>query len=164
MSDPVKGILSDDDFFWFLEVTLDAMVQIIADLGDEASNRKIDTPGANSPYAVVTHCLGVIEFWGGHGIAGRTVQRNRAGEFIATGSVAELLARVQVAREQLREDISEIQPALPPRGTLSPEDAAEPLGRTQGGVLMHIYEELSQHLGQMEVSRDVLNANWVRTV
>jgi hypothetical protein len=25
-------------------------------------------------------------------------------------------------------------------------------------VLLHIYEELAQHLGQMELTRDVLNA------
>ena len=27
---------------------------------------------------------------------------------------------------------------------------------TQGDVLLHVYEELAQHLGQLEVTRDVL--------
>ena len=29
---------------------------------------------------------------------------------------------------------------------------------TQGDVLLHVYEELAQHLGQLEVTRDVLLA------
>jgi hypothetical protein len=33
-----------------------------------------------------------------------------------------------------------------------------PLGRTQGGVAVHIYEELAQHRGQMELTSDVLRA------
>jgi hypothetical protein len=36
------------------------------------------------------------------------------------------------------------------------DDGAIPVGRTQGGALFHIYEELSQHLGQMELTRDIL--------
>ncbi|MCA0337442.1 MAG: DUF664 domain-containing protein [Actinobacteria bacterium] len=30
--------------------------------------------------------------------------------------------------------------------------------RSQGAVLLHVHEELAQHLGQMEVIRDVLLA------
>jgi hypothetical protein len=30
--------------------------------------------------------------------------------------------------------------------------------RTQGEVLLHVHEELVQHLGQLEVTRDVLLA------
>jgi hypothetical protein len=140
------------------------MVEIVVDLGDEMSNRRIETPASNSPYALLTHCLGVMEFWGGHAIAGRTVERDRAAEFVATGEVADLSQTVEKAREKLRSDVREIDPTSAPRGPLVAEDAAQPLGRTQGGVLIHIYEELSQHLGQMEVSRDVLKANGVKTV
>jgi hypothetical protein len=38
------------------------------------------------------------------------------------------------------------------------EDAALPIGRTQGGALIHIYEELAQHRGQMELTRDVVRS------
>jgi hypothetical protein len=53
-----------------------------------------------------------------------------------------------------------VDPPAPPRGTPEPEDADLPLARTQGGVLMHVYEELAQHRGQMEVTSDVLRAPW----
>ena len=42
-------------------------------------------------------------------------------------------------------------PANPSRG-----DRHDVFTRTQGGVLLHVYEELAQHLGQLEVTRDVL--------
>ena len=32
----------------------------------------------------------------------------------------------------------------------------------QGAALLHVYEELSQHYGQMEITRDVLRAGLVR--
>jgi hypothetical protein len=164
VSDFEKSMLSIDDFLWYLDQALDTMVEIVVDLGDVAINRRIDTPGSNSPYAVLTHCLGVIEFWGGHAIAGRTIQRDRASEFVATGSVEDILGKVERSREQIREDIKALEPGSPPRGALSQKDLDKPTGRTQGGVLMHIYEEISQHLGQMEVSRDVLKTKWVKRV
>jgi hypothetical protein len=45
-----------------------------------------------------------------------------------------------------------------------PEDADLPLAKTQGGVLIHIYEELAQHRGQMETIRDVVTAPWVQVI
>ena len=41
-------------------------------------------------------------------------------------------------------------PVREPDGTLS--------YATQGAVLLHVFEELAQHLGQLEVTRDVLVA------
>jgi len=43
-------------------------------------------------------------------------------------------------------------------GTVNVEDAELPIGRSQGGALVHVYEELQQHRGQMEITRDVLLA------
>ncbi len=40
--------------------------------------------------------------------------------------------------------------------------ADDPAGRSCGGVLVHSYEELAQHRGRMEVTRDVLRAPWVQ--
>ena len=39
---------------------------------------------------------------------------------------------------------------------VSPADADLPIGKRQGAALVHIFEELTQHLGQMEITRDVL--------
>lgn len=151
-------VVSAADYLWFVDQALDEMMAIVRRLGDERASVRPDLHGANSPYAILTHCLGVMEHWGGHMVAGRTVVRDRDAEFRATGSVAELIGRTDAARRQLAADLGEAHPSAVPRSTPDPQDADLPFGRSQGGVLMHIYEELAQHLGQMQLSRDVLLA------
>ena len=68
------------------------------------------------------------------------------------------MRRVRAAREQLVADLDDLEPDAPARGALEDDDTSLPLGRTQGGALIHLYEELAQHLGQLEVTRDVLLA------
>lgn len=149
-------MISVEDYLWYADTALDAMVGIVDALGDERANQTPDLPGANSPFAILTHCLGVMDFWGGQVIAGRQIERDREAEFVATGSVSDLVDRARTAREQLEQDLEAFDPAAPPRGAVGRDDLAIPIGRTQGGALFHIYEELSQHLGQMELTRDIL--------
>jgi len=151
-------VISPDDFLWFVDEALDGMVAIVTELGDDLANTAPDLPGANSPYAILTHCLGVVEYWAGHVVAGRPDHRVRAAEFVATGDVAALAARARAARARLGVDVAGADPFAAPRGEPDPEDAVLPIGRTQGGALVHLYEELAQHHGQMQVSRDVLRA------
>lgn len=153
------GMISIDDYLAFAEEALGDMVTMVGDLGDERANRRPHIADANTPYAILTHCLGVMEFWGGHIVAGRAVERDRAAEFRAVGRVDELIGRAGRAREQLRADVANVDPFAPPRGTLRSGDADLPLGRTQGGALMHVYEELAQHRGHMEITRDLLLAS-----
>ena len=54
-----------DDVAYYVDHALDAMIEILSMLGDELANDKPALPGANSPFQIVTHCLGVMEFWGG---------------------------------------------------------------------------------------------------
>lgn len=149
-------MISIDDFLYYVDNALDAMVRIVSELGDDLANRRLDVPGANSPFAILTHCLGVMEYWGGEIVAGRAIVRDRSAEFRATGSVADLAHRAERARRQLRADIAAIDPFGPPRGSPRAMDSTLPLARTQGGALLHIYEELAQHRGQLEITRDVL--------
>lgn len=151
-----------DELLWFVDEALEGMIGVVEVLGDDLANRRLDVPGANSPYAVLTHCLGVMEFWGGHVVAGRAVVRDRDAEFTAAGPVAPLVARARAARAQLAQDLAGMDPDAPPRGALPDADRALPLGRTQRGALVHIFEELAQHRGQMETGRDVLVAPWAR--
>ena len=132
------------------------MVAILRQLGDETANRRPDLEGANSPYAILNHCLGVMEYWGGSMVAGRATERDRDAEFRAEGPVAELILRTADARRQLEADLSVAEPMAVPRNAPNPQDADLPLGKTQGAVLLHIFEELTQHLGQMQLTRDVL--------
>ncbi|MFZ0121038.1 MAG: DUF664 domain-containing protein [Pseudonocardiaceae bacterium] len=155
-------MISIDDFLYYLDDALDGMVRIVSELGDDLANRRPDVPGANTPFAILTHCLGVMEYWGGEVIAGRAIVRDRPAEFRAIGRVAELTARAERARQQLRADIVALEPFGPPRGSSHATDSSLPLARTQGGALLHIYEELAQHRGQLEITRDVLRTTWVQ--
>jgi hypothetical protein len=159
----IGPMIDVDDFLYFVDEALEGMVTVVTELGDDLANRRLDVPGANAPYAVLFHCLGVMEYWGGAMVAGRTIERDRDAEFRASGPVADLVRRTRQARRQLDADLDGLEPLAPPRGTPQPDDADLPLARTQGGVLIHVYEELAQHRGQMEVTRDVLRAPWARS-
>jgi Protein of unknown function (DUF664) len=155
-------MISIEDFLAYLDDALDGMVRIVTDLGDDLANRRPDMPGANSPFAILTHCLGVMEYWGGEIIAGRSVTRDRPAEFRATGFVAELTEQTERARHQLRADVAALEPFGPPRSDPQAGDRTLAMTRTQGNVLVHIYEELAQHRGHMEITRDLLRTSWVQ--
>jgi hypothetical protein len=140
----------------YVERTVDQMADIVAGLGDDLANRRPALPGANSPYVILRHCLGVMEFWGGQVVAGRAVQRDRPAEFRATGPVAGLIEAAQAAKIAFRADAATADPPAPPRGDPGGKDRDELETLTQGGALLHVLEELTQHLGQMEITRDVL--------
>jgi hypothetical protein len=146
-----------EDFLWFVDQALDAMVGIVEVLGDDLANRQPDLEGANSPFAILTHCLGVMEFWAGTASLGRASERDRAAEFVTRGEVADLVERVQKSRRQLALDLEACHSLEPPALSGAADEQA-PFWRTQGAALFHIYEELAQHLGQMELTRDVLVA------
>jgi hypothetical protein len=90
--------MSTIDFLWFVDKALDDMVSILELLGEELANRRPALDGANSAVATVTHCLGVMEFWGGYAVAGRSIERDREAEFRASGPLADLIERVRASR------------------------------------------------------------------
>jgi cysteine-S-conjugate beta-lyase len=147
---------SVDNHVYFIDRALDGMTRTLTELGDDLVVVRPELPGANTPYGLVTHCLGVVEYWAGHVIAGRTVQRDRPAEFRARGTVAEAIAHIDAARLRLRADLSEIDPSSPPRNPPDPEFLGTDRALDQGGVLLHVFEELAQHHGQLEITRDVL--------
>ena len=106
------------------------------ELGDDSASTRPDLPDANAPYAILTHCLGVMEYWGGALVAGRSITRDRDAEFRATGRVEELVRRTKAARRRLEADLAGVDPSAPRREPpLLPEDAETPVGQTQGGAL-----------------------------
>ena len=139
----------------YVDRAIEAMADIVGDLGDDLANARPGLPGANSPYAILRHCLGVMEFWGGHVVAGRAVDRDRAAEFRASGPTAGLIAAAQEAQRRFRADIVTADPKARPRG--GPATRPDELEFvSQGHALLHVMEEVCQHLGQMEITRDLL--------
>ena len=140
----------------YVDRAVEAMADIVGDLGDDLANARPALPGANSPYAILRHCLGVMEFWGGQVVAGRTVDRSREAEFRASGPVADLIASAQQAQRRFRADLVTADPRARPRGGHSGTGPDELELTSQGHALLHVMEEVCQHLGQMELTRDLL--------
>jgi Protein of unknown function (DUF664) len=151
-------VISTEDYLSYVDDALEGMAEIVTELGDELANRRPHLPDANTPFAILTHCLGVMEYWAGQVVAGRSIHRDRPAEFRATGPVADLINQIHAQRARFADDVAHADPFAPPRGEVPGADAALPLGRTQGGALLHVYEELAQHRGQLEITRDILLA------
>jgi Protein of unknown function (DUF664) len=149
--------ISPDGLTGFVDRAVDGMAAIVRDLGDDLANRRPGLPGANSPYGILRHCLGVMEFWGGQVVAGRQVSRDRAAEFSASGPVADLISAAERAKRQFKADVATAEPSAPPRRSDHPTKQPGDMElRTQGDALLHVLEEVTQHHGQTEITRDLL--------
>jgi hypothetical protein len=157
-------VIDEATYLQFCDEALVAMRDIVVGLGDDLANQRPDLPGANSPFAILTHCLGVTARWASTVNLGEIVPRDRDAEFTATGPVAGLAADTDRMRDSLREWVARADVhAAPNNPPAAPKDH-EPdfFVATQGGILFHIYEELAQHRGQLELTRDVLLARGAR--
>ncbi len=143
-------------FLPFIDEALDGMVGIAEMLGDERINLCPDLPATNSPYAILTHCVGMTGYWLGSVLCERPSTRDRDSEFRARGTVAEIRQAVRTLQTQIRKDISHVQGDQPIDHSLDLHGHTE--YHTQGDVLLHCYTELAQHHGQMELTRDILLA------
>ncbi|WP_233283256.1 DinB family protein [Prescottella equi] len=140
--------------------SLAAIQAILSDMTAEQANRVPDLPGANSPYAIGAHCVGMADYWGGSLIAGLRIPRDRDSEFRAHGDPQQLCAELTRIRNELpqhvaialTEGVRDRTPAGTTRG-----DTARTASATW--MLLHIVRELSQHLGQLEITRDVLSTD-----
>jgi Protein of unknown function (DUF664) len=158
VGEPGAVVVSAKDYLWFVDLALREMAGIVGELGDELANRRPPFRGGNSPFVILTHCLGVMEYWAGATVAERPVQRDRAAEFSARGEVADLVRRTEHARRRLHEDIVGLEAMAPPASVPKDPDDPVPYTGAKGAVLLHVLEELFQHLGQMEITRDALMA------
>jgi uncharacterized damage-inducible protein DinB len=132
------------------------MLAIATGLGDDLVNVRPALEGANSAYVVLFHCVGMTDWWVGRHIAGRDVTRDRDAEFTATGTVADLAAAIPAVRERYRADLAgaDLDAPIVDAGRY-PEDSAARRW-SKGAALLHVVEELAQHHGQMELTRDLL--------
>lgn len=143
-----------------LQENLTAIADLVVGLGDDLAARRPDLPGANAPYGIANHCVGLVEFWLGSVVGGERIPRDRDGEFTATGRVADVAAR-----------LADLSDRVPGWVGIALDDG--PRDRTAVGstrtaavreasaewMLLHVVRELSQHLGQLEITRDLLTAS-----
>jgi hypothetical protein len=145
------------DHFFLIERHLEPMLEIAVGMGDELVNVVPELPGANSAYQLVFHSCGMLEWWTREAILGEAVGRDRAAEFAASGTVDRLRARVAQVTGQLRTDLPRIDEDAPLRGPYA-DYGGTPIAASARGALLHVLEELAQHHGHLQITRDVVLA------
>jgi hypothetical protein len=95
-------------FLPFIDKALDDMMGIAEALGDDRVNHRPDLPGTNSPYTILTHCVGMTTYWLGSVLCGRPNTRDRDSEFRAWGTVAEIRQAIKALQAQIRQDIAHV--------------------------------------------------------
>ena len=147
--------IAPEEFLPYINGALDGMVHIVEALGDERINlRPHDMPNTNSPFVILTHCVGLTRYFIGTALAGRQVHRDRDAEFRARGTVAEIRQAVRDIQQQLPDDLKGVrgdQPCAFPAAVREPHRAWP-----QGRFVLQCYKELAQHHGHMELTRDVM--------
>lgn len=131
------------------------MLDVVDRLGDDRVNDRPLGPDTNAVAALVVHCCAVTEFWIGHVALGRPTSRDRESEFSTTATVAELHALVESTLAQVTEDLAAID-----AGRVQPDRTGRQFleggDQSDGAIVLHVLEELYQHLGHMELAADAL--------
>ena len=148
-------MITVEHYLHFTGQALDGMAATVRDLGAE---RAVLTPipGVSSPYALLTHCCGVIDYWAGELVAGRPAHRDRDSEFVATGPVEPLLARVESTKAALERDVRQADFRAPLQAEPDSSFLGPDIPLDQGAALLHVYEELAQHHGHVDMLRAVI--------
>jgi len=133
----------------------DQLCETVNRIPEDLVNDCLPLDGSNSPVQILLHCCGMMRRWSSTVNLGITVPRDRDAEFSAKLAKPDALNLASETRTAFVADIS--------RTELHQSPAALPPGReieywmsTCEGVLMHVYEELCQHLGHLEITRDFL--------
>jgi len=146
--------IRDTDLRPFFDLAFDRMLAKAAALGPDVNRRPV-VDDANSVFQIITHCVGMARWWLDHAVLGNPTTRDRASEFTAEGSAAELDELVS----RFRRDLNALLPAV--LATDVPQLSAPAAhGRvwpwTTTAIVLHVIEELFQHAGHVDVTTDLV--------
>ena len=136
-------------------MAFERMLAVAERLGDDKVNQQPLGPATNSVAGLVVHCCGVCEMWLGHIGVGRATTRDRDAEFTTTATLAELRAMVEATCRQVDADLEAIDAGTDSQHAdgrvFLPVDA-----ESDASLVLHVIEELFQHLGHCELAADAL--------
>lgn len=146
--------LTDTTSVTYLRHAFTQLLGVADRLGEEAVNTRPLGPGTNAVAALIVHCCGVTEFWLGHVALGEPSTRDRQAEFNRTATLAELHALVDDTLERAVRHVAR----------LAAGEGLDEGGRqflpgadtSDASVVLHVVEELFQHLGHAELAADIL--------
>jgi uncharacterized damage-inducible protein DinB len=131
------------------------MSRVLDRLDDDTVNQRPGDWGTNSVAGLVVHCCALAPSWFEMPGLGRDSDRDREAEFAAHATVDELRLRIDEAVERTGALLAEflVGPTVPDHPF---RDFMPGQDRTDGALVLHVLEELFQHLGHMEVTADAL--------
>jgi uncharacterized damage-inducible protein DinB len=132
------------------------MHAVIDRLDDEQVNVAPFGPTTNSVAGLIVHSCGVGEFWLGHVGLGRESARDRDREFTATRTVRELHDALDAALIQISADIRSLDGGEASDRYAAGRQFLEEGDGTDAALVVHVIEELFQHLGHMDITADAL--------
>lgn len=145
-----------------LQRRIERICVAIEGLTGEQLNWRPSIPDANSCYVIATHTLGNIRAWVLGICCGQEIERDRAAEFRAEGDdAAPIIERARALQQEIGEALAGLEPSTldevrPARQQLWGAGTAEPV--TGREALLHAIEHAAQHLGQIELTRDLARA------
>jgi uncharacterized damage-inducible protein DinB len=143
----------------FERIARDALAALRG-ISDELLNKRLDLPESNTLFVLATHLAGAGEFWSLELTAGRKVVRDRAAEFAASGSYADLEAHFRRWIDAVRETLTPLPDAVLDEVRYGPPDGYSgvlPPGQmTARECLLHAVEHAALHLGHIQLTRQIL--------
>ena len=148
----------------------DFIDMLLEKAGNHADSLSTDTlnwepldADVNSVAALCAHMCGVVRWWVGQGLTGNDVGRQRDTEFVARvdandninfwGKPRTIADVISETRALSREILSNLDPSA-----LTQQSAVDTLGpQLNRWALVHTIDELSQHIGHMELTIQLHN-------
>jgi uncharacterized damage-inducible protein DinB len=138
----------------YLRHAFDQMLVVAERVGEPRLNERPLGPQTNAVAALIVHCCGVTEHWLGHVGLGRPSSRDRDAEFTTTATLPELRRLVDRTVSTALADLDRIEAGESRehehRVHLPGADCSD------AALVLHVLEELFQHLGHMELAADAL--------
>jgi uncharacterized damage-inducible protein DinB len=129
--------------------------RVLDRLDDDLVNERPPGWGTNSVAGLAVHCCELTPSWFALPGLGRPSERDRDAEFETRATIAELRERIASSRTQTDALIDDFVSGPTARDhalrAFMPGD-----DRSDAALVLHVLEELFQHLGHMEVLADAL--------
>ena len=148
----------------FIDKLLGKAADHTAPLPPDALNWEPLDSDTNSVGAIAAHMCGVVRWWVAQGLTGNEVGRQRDTEFVARvdasgnigfwGTSRPLADVISETRSIAADTLANLDPAA-----LTQQSAVDTLGpQLNRWALVHTIDELSQHIGHMEITIQLYNA------
>lgn len=146
--------------FWrYIAGSLDRLLGILDGLGEKELNWRPPAEATNSLYALAHHTMANTEENILGTLCGHRIERHRASEFAMSAIAAEpLQSQWRVLRDRLEAALA----ALPAAALDAPRTHPR-RGQVQGrDILIIVARHAAEHLGQAELTRDLMRAALMR--